>query len=69
MQQAFAKMEAQMKTWLGVGPGPGFSNEIARMTAVFGAISSVGFAVVVLYPGPLPLGPRGTVWDRGGRCE
>ena len=61
MQQAFAKMEAHMKTWLGVGPGPGFSNEIARMTAMFGAISSVGFAVVGALPWPLPLGPRGTL--------
>ena len=68
MQQAFAKMEAQMKTWLGVGPGPGFSNEMARMTAMFGAISSVGFAVVGASTLASPsgtegdsVGPRGTL--------
>jgi hypothetical protein len=51
MQQAFAKMEAKMKAQPGGGPGPGFSISAARSMAVFGAVSSVGFALVgTIYP-------------------
>jgi hypothetical protein len=51
MQQAFAKMEAKMKTQPGFRTGPVFSNNMARSMAVFGAVSSVGFSLVgAIYP-------------------
>jgi hypothetical protein len=51
MKRAFDKMQAQMKAQPGAMPPPRFSNDAARMTAVFGAVSSVGFTVLgVIYP-------------------
>jgi hypothetical protein len=51
-QRAFEKMTAKMQGRPGAGVPRGLSNEMARMTAVFGAVGSVGFTVVgAIYPG------------------
>jgi hypothetical protein len=50
-QRAFEKMEAQMKARPGGAAPQAFSKEVARMSAVFGAVASVGFTVVgAIYP-------------------
>jgi hypothetical protein len=50
-KRMFDKMEAQIKTKGGAGPGVGFSASMSQATAVFGAVSSVGTAVLgSIYP-------------------
>jgi hypothetical protein len=52
MQRMFDKMEAKMQAQPGTGIPRGFSKEMARMSAIMGAVGAVGFTVVgSIYPG------------------